>query len=236
MVLQVKPASIMFFVLLFAIVILAAVIVCNDDETETVQAVAQSGPVLIVDPGHGGADGGAVSISGTPESSINLQIAKMLKALADFTATPCVMTRESEELDYPPEATSIAKMKAADQKQRITLINSLPNGVLVSIHQNFYKGQSPRGPQTFYGKVEGSQALAETAQEYLNRFLLPESRRVAAPINGNLLIFKKVNCPSLLAECGFLSNPTEAQLLETGEHQLKAAVALMSAYLCYISN
>jgi len=228
----------MFFALIFAIVILAAVIVCNDDETEnvTVQAVAQSGPVLIIDPGHGGADGGAVSVTGTPESSINLEIAKKLKALADFTATPCVMTRGSEELDYPPEATSIAKMKAADQRQRITLINSQSNGVLVSIHQNFYKGQSPRGPQAFYGKVEGSQALAETAQEYLNLLLLPESRRVAAPINGNLLIFKKISCPSLLAECGFLSNPTEAQLLETGEHQLKAAVALMSAYLCYISN
>jgi len=228
----------MFFALVFAIVILAAVIVCNDDETETVtvQAAAQSGPVLIIDPGHGGADGGAVSITGTPESSINLEIAKKLKALADFAAVPCVMTRESEDLDYPPEATSIAKMKAADQKQRVTLINSLPNGVLVSIHQNFYKSQKPRGPQAFYGKVEGSQALAETAQEYLNLFLLPESRRVAAPINGNLLIFKKANCPSLLAECGFLSNSTEAQLLETGEHQLKAAVALMSAYLCYISN
>lgn len=234
MLLQVKPAVFLFFVVALSIVALAAVLTLGEGEAPA-SAVTDKEPVLIIDPGHGGADGGAVSLSGRSESEINLEISQMMKALADFAGVPCVMTRQSEELAYPPEAKSLAKMKAADQRQRVEFINSQKNAVLISVHQNIYRTAQPRGPQTFYGKAEGSQALATLAQEYLNAALLPESRRVTAKISDSLYLFKKVDCPTLLAECGFLSNPEEARLMETREHQLKAAVALVSAYLSYIS-
>lgn len=234
MLVQVKPAALMFFILAFAIVALASVLMLGEGDVPA-SVSTETGPVLIIDPGHGGADGGAVSLSGRSESEINLEISLMMKALADFANLPCAMTRESEELDYPPEATSLSKMKASDQRHRVEFINSYENAVLISVHQNIYRTDQPRGPQTFYGKAEGSEALASLAQEYLNAALLPESRRVPAKISGSLYIFKKVDCPTLLAECGFLSNPEEAWLMETREHQLKTAVALISAYLSYIS-
>lgn len=226
-----KPAAFLFYLMVISIVALAAVFILTDGGEGAAPTSAQAGRVLIIDPGHGGADGGAVSASGSPESAINLKIALAAKALADFTATPCVLTRDSEELVYPPEADTIAKKKVADQKSRVAFVNSMPNGVLLSVHQNKYTAPQPRGPHVFYAR-EG-EAWAETAQDYLNAALYPENRRVAAPVSDSIFLFKSVDCPAVLAECGFLSNPEEAALLETGEHQLKAAMALICAYLSW---
>lgn len=229
-------AAFLFFLMMGFIVVLAIVFLLWEPPTESVSGSASGELTLIIDPGHGGADGGAVSLTGAKESEINLDISLRLKALCDLTGTDSLMTRSSEQLDYPPEATSIAKMKAADQKQRAELISSTSNAVLISIHQNKYSTSQPRGPQAFYGTETNSCILADLAQERLILALYPESRRVAAPVPQGLYLFKAVNCPTLLAECGFLSNPEEAALLETEGHQIKTALALMSSFLVYASD
>ena len=118
-----------------------------------------TGHTLIIDPGHGGEDGGAVSVTGTRESAINLAIAERSAALAAFMGEEPVMTRESEELDYPPEAATTRARKVFDQKRRAELINAAPDAVLISIHQNKYMSASPKGAQAFYR--DGGEELAE---------------------------------------------------------------------------
>lgn len=233
MAVSVKPAVILFFLTLAAVVLLAVFFIVAGGPEKGAEAFAEGAPVLIIDPGHGGADGGAVSVTGNYESKINLSISLKMRALAELTATPYIMTRDSEEIDYPETADTISKMKVYDQKKRVELIEGTTNGVLISVHQNNYPSAKPRGPQVFYGKNESSTELAAFTQEALNLALYPGNRRLASAISNDIYLFKKISCPAVLAECGFLSNPEEAMLLEDHRHQLKTALALMSAYYLY---
>ena len=189
-----------------------------------------SGPVLVIDAGHGGADGGAVGIDGTTESGINLDIALKMQALARFCGQETVMTRTSEDIQYPAEAQTIAAKKVADQRARVQLINSLPDAVLISVHQNKYPDPRPRGSQALYAATDGSRELGEAIHANLLA-LYPENRRVAAQISGDIYLTKNISCPAVLVECGFLSNPEDAALLDTDAYRLKLAVILIGSFL-----
>jgi N-acetylmuramoyl-L-alanine amidase len=187
--------------------------------------------VLILDAGHGGLDGGAVGADGTIESSVNLGITIKLRDLALLLGQKVVMTRSGEDIAYPDESASIAAKKAADQKARVALIGEYTNAELISIHQNFYPAPSVRGAQVFYRSTRESQMLAETIQERLNSCLMQEKRRVAAPIADTIYLMKNVDCPAVLVECGFLSNPDECALLADEKYQTKLAMTIFSAWL-----
>lgn len=189
--------------------------------------------ILIIDPGHGGEDGGAASADGLVESGVNLDIARRLEMLCGFFGIRCVMTRDSEKIAYPSDLGSTAARKRWDTQRRSDMINSYGNAVLLSIHQNNYPDSRPRGPQAFYGKAEGSSEFAEIVHENLTTTLLPDSRRVAAPIPKEVYIMSKAKCTAVLVECGFLSNPIESTLLRTDGYKSKIAAALMASYLQY---
>lgn len=189
--------------------------------------------VLILDAGHGGADGGAVSVSGRKESELNLDIAQRTECLAAFFGVSAVMTRESEELPYPAEADTIAKMKRWDTRERVARINSTPGAVLLSIHQNWYPAAQPHGPQVFYGRIGGSRAFAERIQTLLSDNLCPDNRRLAVPCSDEVYIMNKADCPAVLVECGFLSSVREAALLELESYRLQIAMILTDSFLLY---
>lgn len=203
-------------------------------EAKTTAAAPAPTPVLIIDAGHGGADGGAVAPDGTLESDINLDIALRLEALAAFWGVETVMTRTGADISYPPEARTISAMKVADQNARVALVNSTPGGVLLSIHQNNYPAAGPKGPQVFFGKGEGSEDLAAIIQQNLTARLAPDNRRIAAAADEEIYLIKKTNGTAVLAECGFLSNPEELQKLETGEYRLQLAAVFLASWLQYI--
>lgn len=196
---------------------------------------AENERVLIIDAGHGGADGGAVAADGTVESGINLAIAKRLEALAGLFGVETVMTRESEDIDYPETADTVAKMKSADQNARIKLINSVPDGVLISIHQNFYPDSRPSGSQVLYAATDGSRELGELTHAAIVEALCPDNRRVAAQIDSDIYIMRSVHCPAILVECGFISNPGELSRLLSDTYQTKLAAVLLTSYLQYES-
>lgn len=185
---------------------------------------------LVIDAGHGGEDGGAVS-SGTVESVINLQIAKKLEQVSGLWGVPVVMTRENDEIIYPGDASTTKARKAFDQKQRVDLINSIPNPVLLSIHQNKFTTSQPSGVQVLYGKAGGSLELGNITHANLVECLNPGSRRIAAPISDSIYLMRMVECPAILVECGFLSNNTERALLESPDYQVKIAAVLMASYV-----
>ena len=185
---------------------------------------------LILDPGHGGADGGAVSVTGTYESQINLAIALRCRALAELYGVDTVMTRESETLDYPESASTIHAKKVWDTKARVELVSSTPYAVLISIHQNKYTTASPHGSQALYAKTEGSQELAQAMQSNLSQ-VTGESKRTAARIGESIYLMNHVDCPAVLVECGFVSNVLEAKKLEEPAYQLKLAAVIVGTYL-----
>ncbi|MBR6654433.1 MAG: N-acetylmuramoyl-L-alanine amidase [Oscillospiraceae bacterium] len=193
-------------------------------------------PILIIDPGHGGEDGGAVAADGTKESEINLAVALKMEALCGFLGIDSIMTRESEILDYPKSANTIRAKKIADQKARIELINSTPNAVLISVHQNTYPNAKPSGGQALYGKADGSKELAELIQNNISLNIDADNNRGAAKISDDIYLMKKADCPAVLVECGFMSNPAELEMLKTEEYQTKLAAVFIASYTQFISE
>ena len=207
------------------------------DTTEHLDAVTaskmdeQPGPILVIDPGHGGLDGGASAADGTTESVLNLQIAQRMEALSKLLGIRTLLTRESEELDYPEELGTVHEKKVWDQKTRLAMINSTPDAVLISVHQNRYPDPRPSGSQVFYAKTSGSAELGQLTHANLISCLCPENRRVAAPVQDSVYLMKNVTCPAILVECGFLSNYEEAKKLENCGYQTTVATILIASYL-----
>ena len=186
--------------------------------------------ILIVDPGHGGEDGGAVAADGTPEAELNLSIARKLVQLASFCGVQTVMTRSGGAIAYPPDAETIAARKTAEQKQRVALINSISNGVLISVHQNYYPIAGPHGAQVLYAPDLESETFGKAMQLKLVAMLDPENRRVASPVSEDIYLMRNVQCPAVLIECGFLSNQEELTKLKDSAYQLKLGLLMLSTY------
>lgn len=211
----------------------AAAFILSDMPQRAVMAsgTGRNGSVLVLDAGHGGTDGGAVSVTGTYESRLNLDVALKAQALAELYGIVPVMTRESEEIVYPEDAGTIHAKKVADTKAREELVNSLENAVFISIHQNKYTTSGPRGSQVFYAPTEGSQELADLIRTNLSR-LAESNDRGTVRIGKDIYLMNHIDCPGVLIECGFVSNPSEARLLEDSAYQLKLAAAIVGGYIC----
>lgn len=197
-------------------------------------AVSQTTPVL--DAGHGGEDGGAVSDSGVAESGINLQITRRLYEILRLLGHPSVMTRTGDDAVYDDTAVTLREKKASDLKNRTALANGTPGALLISIHQNCLPGHpGVRGAQVFYNAVEPSRQLAEVVQQALNG-TVNESAKTAKPIGDGVYLMSHTTCPAILVECGFLSNPEETVLLQQSSYQVKMAAVIAAAYCQYYTN
>lgn len=199
-----------------------------------VMAQQQEPPVIVLDAGHGGEDGGASASDGTPESGINLEISLRLRDLFRFCGLKVQMIRETDTAVYSAGCTGITEKKVSDLKNRVQTVNAVPEAILISIHQNFFEQSKYKGAQVFYAKTAGSEALAGEVQETL-RALDPANRRQCKP-SQSVYLMEKVRCTAVLVECGFLSNPEEARLLQTPSYQQKLAAAICSAVLSSIQE
>ncbi len=193
---------------------------------------------IIIDPGHGGVDGGASTGSGILESNLNLEIALRLNDLLHLLGIHTVMIRTADISVYTSGETIAAK-KVSDLKERVRLVNQTDNGLLVSIHQNHFTDSRYRGAQVFYANTTGSQDLARKMQSAMVTNLNPGSNRKAKKATG-IYLMQNIQCTGILVECGFLSNPAEAQLLTDKNYQNKlccviASVISSELYACSIS-
>jgi N-acetylmuramoyl-L-alanine amidase len=180
----------------------------------------------IIDAGHGGADGGAVSGNGTVESDVNLDIALRVDALLAFFGQKTLMTRSAPEIEYLPESTTLRKMKAEDQSRRLALINGTENAVLISIHQNKYPTPKPFGAQVFYAPTAGSESFGANLQAVLAQYAGEGNRRAAELIDKDILLMNHIRCTAVLIECGFLSNPSDEAKLVSSDYQKLLAVLI----------
>ena len=204
-----------------------------------VQAIAQSraARTLVIDAGHGGFDGGAVGSNGTTEQDINLSIAQRVQALAGFFGVRTALTRADENaLDYD-SSRSIRENKVADIRAREQIVRETSDPVFVSIHLNKFSDAQYRGAQVFYSPNHaGSKTLAELLQASLADGCDPANTRQAKRAENTIYLMNQLECPAVIVECGFLSNPAEEQLLnDTGYHK-KIAASIVTGYLRYESG
>lgn len=197
-------------------------------------------PVVLLDPGHGGIDGGAESADGECEKNINLNICFKVRDILDQNGIRVVMTRESDCGLYSDGKSSIRAKKTEDLRARLDMSYKLKPDAFVSVHLNSYReDRSVFGAQAFYtaegdeGVCEMSRVLAEKIQALLVSYIENGNTRTAMA-KGDVLLMKEARYPTVIVECGFLSNAEEAELLQTDEYQDTVSRAIADGILGYL--
>lgn len=182
---------------------------------------------IVIDPGHGGIDPGAIGVSGQNEKDINLAISLCLRDMLVANGYEVIMTRETDISTNDKQYKSVGKIKSSDLKNRLRLINSQSDAIAISIHQNKYPSENSSGAQMFYGiKNEQSKQLASCLQASFRELLQPDNKREIKPSTSKVYIIHNSQIPITLVECGFLSNYGDASKLSDEEYQRKVAFAI----------
>lgn len=213
---------------------MASILWSGSQQTQVAFSAAQmpDTPVFILDAGHGGEDGGAVAADGTPESQINLAITQKLQAVLHFTGQTTQMIRNEDISIYEEGAVTLHEKKVSDLQARVKFVRQTPHSFLISIHQNSLpQNREVHGAQAFYGPVEGSKPVALAVQEVLNEVVNQNHPKSAKAVGKGIYLFSHIDAPSVLVECGFLSNSQETQQLKTPSCQLRLAVTVASGIL-----
>lgn len=194
-------------------------------------------PVIIIDAGHGGEDGGTQSSSGILEKDINLSIALKLNSLFKSMGFETVMIRDGDELIYDDSCKTIREKKVSDIHNRMDVMLSYPNGVFLSIHQNHFSESKYHGAQVFYSKNNPeSEIVAESIQKSIVEKLQNENGRKIKPSGTEIYLLYHAKNPAVMVECGFLSNGGEAQLLNDNDYQNKMVIAIFDGVAKYLNN
>lgn len=207
--------------------------------SRTVTTLSENSPIerehcIVIDPGHGGEDGGAVSRSGLPESTYNLEISLRLQDLLNLLGYDTKMIR-TKDISVYTKGESLSQKKASDLQQRAKSINETEGALLLSIHQNHYPDDRYSGAQVFYAGTEGSEDLAKQLQSAFLATLNPGSHRQAKRSSG-VYLMEHIRCPGVLIECGFLSNAAEEARLRDSEYQKKLCSVIAATVSAYLSN
>lgn len=219
-ILQRKNVRLLFgFTVFLILLILNCVMYCN-------KAGMQRDVTVVIDVGHGGNDPGKIGVDNVKEKDVNLQIALCLKAQLQVRGVKVILTREG---DVCLATDGAANKKVSDMHNRVSLINASGADYMISIHQNSYPEAAISGPQVFYyGSSEMSKELAKAIQTQLIADLQPPKEREIKTGN-DLYILKNSQCPGVIVECGFLSNPTECENLQEPKYQQAVAAAIARA-------
>ena len=230
-----------YFNILFLVMVSLAVILLADPAMDAMkQAGSAAGLIkqkdkitIVLDAGHGGRDPGKVAVNGALEKDINLSVALKLKTLLEQNDINVVMIRNDDSGLY---SESDSNKKAADMRNRVDIINKSDAALAISIHQNSFTQESIKGAQVFYyNNSDEGKKFAETMQEQLKKSLQDGNKRMAKA-NDSYYMLKKVECPIIIVECGYLSNNTEAALLTDENYQERMAFAIHLGLLSYLND
>ena len=189
---------------------------------------------IIIDPGHGGVDGGATSCTGALESNINLEIALRLNDLICLLGYDTALIRTTDKSIYT-QGKTIAAKKVSDLKERVRIVNDTEKAILVSIHQNYFTDSRYSGAQVFYANNSDSIALAKEVQKKMVSSLNPGSSRQEKKAAG-IYLMDHINCTGILVECGFLSNPSEEAKLRDPEYQIRLCCVIATSIGNYLDQ
>ncbi|MCM1546317.1 MAG: N-acetylmuramoyl-L-alanine amidase [Clostridiales bacterium] len=196
-------------------------------------AINPNMPTVVIDAGHGGIDNGVQGInSKTDEADINLAIARFLKGQFTAAGFNCVMTRTNEAGLYGDTSKGF---KMRDMKKRREIIENSNADMVISVHQNFCPLPSKRGGIVFSEKASAESCeLAAAIQEELNA--LPQCTKPSGAMYGDYYMLKCTESPSVIVECGFLSNAEEDKLLNDESYQRAVAYAIFKGAVSYFAG
>lgn len=220
-----------------ALAVLLFIIITQGGTAHLTSAEPVSDLVIILDPGHGGVDGGAVGVNGTVEKRINLEIALRLRDVFTQAGYTVIMTRDTDISIHDSTADTIREKKVSDLHNRLKLTEMYPNSLLISIHQNTLGDSSVTGAQVFYSPNNPeSMILAQSIQDSLNSGIQLAGDRQIKEAGDNLYLFYNAKNIAVLAECGFLSNSTEEAMLCDPAHQDDIVYCIYRGTLEYLNK
>lgn len=202
-------------------------------------ARAMSAPVqscaVLIDPGHGGFDGGAVASDGTTEKHLNLAVSLCLHDLMRVCGVDVGMTRRTDVGLNDDTASSIREKKSSDMRRRLRMYDAA--SLVISIHQNHFSQPQYSGVQVFYSPNHpDSGVLAETIRRSIVARVQPQNTRECKKATDGIYLLYHTATPAVLVECGFLSNPEERHQLKNAAYQQQLAFALMAGYWDYCAR
>lgn len=225
-----KIASILLFYVLIVTIFLTAAYLGSAVTSTIVHMVPlERSHTVVIDAGHGGVDGGAISCSGIPESNLNLEIALRLNDLMHLLGIHTKMIRTADT-DIHTQGDTIAAKKISDLKNRVRIVNETEDAVLVSIHQNTFSDSRYSGAQVFYAPRGDGQLLAEHLQTAIVETINPGSKRRSKKAEG-VYLMEHIEKTGILVECGFLSNHEEEAKLRSPSYQ-QQIICVIAASVC----
>lgn len=187
-------------------------------------APVQPPPYIVIDAGHGGADGGAVAADGTEEKFLNLAVAQCLRDLLAVMGFRVGMTR-TDDVMIATEGTSLRERKVSDMRNRLARIEEAD--LAISIHQNKFPQTQYHGAQVFYSVNHAdSRVLAESVRTQIITLVQPENTRALKTGDSSVFLLHRTTRPMILVECGFLSNTGELEKLKSSAYQQSIAFAI----------
>ena len=207
--------------------------ISKENNTLEVVSTPATTKVIVLDAGHGGEDGGAVSKNGVSESNLNLKITLKVQQLLEQSGATVILTRSDENAIYDLDKKTLKEKKVSDIKNRVKIGNESSADFFISIHLNKIPQSQYSGWQTFFKDGdEESKMLAQNIQKNLNNSIQKENKRESLKIS-NIYIIDNVEIPTAIVECGFLSNPEEEKLLQQEEYQNKLAWGIYTGIMDY---
>lgn len=189
---------------------------------------------VILDAGHGGEDGGALSSDGVAEKTLNLSVTKRLGTMLEAAGVEVIYTRTDDNGLYDGAIKGHRKM--TDLKNRLAVAKAFPDAIFLSLHMNTFQMEKYHGAQLFYTNNEQSKALATLMQERIKEYLQPDNTRMPKAADTSIFLLAQNEGCAVLAECGFLSNKQEAKRLSDGVYQEKLAAVLCASLLEFLGE
>lgn len=224
----------------FIIIVIVAGLVFVSFNTDNEAAVKSSNselPVIIIDAGHGGMDGGAVSADGTQEQHLNLDIALKMNEYLTELGYKTVLTRADDNSIHDSDADTIRQQKVSDIHNRLKIIEENPDSIFVSVHQNYYTESKYSGTQVFYSvNNQESEKLAQNIQSSVVSSLQPDNTRQIKQSGSSIYLLHHSTVPSVLVECGFLSNAEETEKLKSEDYRMQMAQAVCKGIINYLNG
>lgn len=219
----------------FSVFLVASILLLQEIKTaSTSQLIEENFPVIIIDAGHGGEDGGAVGADGTNEKYINLSISLKLNEILTVMGYETRMVRTTDVSIHNEGADTIRERKSTDIRNRAAIMEEYENCLYVSIHQNKYEDSRIWGAQTFYSpNDEASKALAQFIQTSIAAKIQPDNKRLIKESGTSIYVLYNATKPAVMVECGFISNPNELSQLKTEEYQSQMAFSITSGIINY---
>ena len=217
-----------------ALSVLLCVILSSCDEY--IDAISQVPmPIVILDAGHGGEDPGAIGYGDVYEKDLNLAFCKLICEELTSRGYTVVMTREEDRLLYTEAENIKGIRKISDLKNRVKIFNSYECAIAVSIHMNTFSAPQYHGTQIYYSNAEGASNLAAAIIDSVRSELQPDNKRPLKHSEG-IYLLENSKIPTVLIECGFLSNPDECKKLSEKEYQKRLSFSIVCGIIKYIEE